>query len=119
MTFCEGNSRTILRLRFASAIDFARLPGLRYLSSFTVSTPAACKSPAYSLLMPLMRMRSATLAPQELFFADLGLDRQQLAAFDGAGGFQQCAGRTDAHRFENRHRVVVDPFNVGYGVGHP
>src|SRR5262249_57598099 len=57
-----GKSRTSLRLRLASAIALARLDGFRYLSSLTVSTPAACSSSAYSFRTPLMRMRSAMLA---------------------------------------------------------
>src|SRR5579862_3055528 len=69
MTFAEGSRRTILCLRLASFIALARLAGLRYLSSFTVSTPAACSSPEYSLLMPLMRMRSATLAQHRSCFS--------------------------------------------------
>src|SRR5262249_30195029 len=44
--FSDGSRSTRLRLVFASAIALARLHGLRYLSSLTVSTPAASSSSA-------------------------------------------------------------------------
>src|SRR5215472_9419151 len=62
-TVCfEGSTRTSFRIALASAIAWASRAGLRYRSSFKVTTPAASKSSAYSCPIPLMRMRSMRLA---------------------------------------------------------
>jgi hypothetical protein len=61
-TFSDGNARTSLSRLFTSAIRLARLAGLRYFSSLTVSTPAASSNSAYSSPIPLIRILSAKLA---------------------------------------------------------